>query len=217
MIYCRQRSKKHAGAPTMRSLGFKGWWPSGTCLRNNQYSLKIYFSTYIFCLPITCELKQWANATQMSEETSKMSSLPGKFQYWHYSYISIYWLVISLYYFIIVVAFSEAESPAKSHKQGTAAKVTDQTAKLKIMICCFVVFTAFCVEVKRRQTQQSPFKVPDSKHIFLQSINDKRDQKEVRCVCRDHFSQLYAFVPQVFAKSQELIFAVSKSCCCSPS
>ncbi|XP_042348701.1 cilia- and flagella-associated protein 100-like [Plectropomus leopardus] len=31
---------------------------------------------------------------------------------------------------------------------------------------------------RRRQTQQSPFKVPDSKNIFLLSINERGDQKE---------------------------------------
>ncbi|XP_026213755.1 cilia- and flagella-associated protein 100 isoform X2 [Anabas testudineus] len=48
------------------------------------------------------------------------------------------------------IAVSETESAVKSHKQ----------------------------DMKRRERRQSPFKVPDSKSIFLLSINEKGDQNE---------------------------------------
>ncbi|XP_030251381.1 cilia- and flagella-associated protein 100 isoform X2 [Sparus aurata] len=61
------------------------------------------------------------------------------------------------------VVVSEADGDAKSHKPGTASVQQDRSVKDKRW---------------RKETPQSPFKVPESNNIFLQSISEKEDQKE---------------------------------------
>lgn len=93
------------------------------------------------------------------------------------------------------IVVSETDSAAKSHKPGRQSEQRDRSMKVEKVkllknselwktICTGFsknISISFCVDMskRRRETRQSPFKVPDSNSIFLQSIHEKADRKEV--------------------------------------
>lgn len=75
---------------------------------------------------------------------------------------------------------SEMVSAARPQKTGTVGSVTDLDKRKKLVTCAVFVSFPICAGMRRKRgTQLSPFKVPDSNSIFRLSVNEREDRKEV--------------------------------------